>query len=387
MTINYKKELETAAKSMILVHEPDVLIKMIARTIVHRIKVSHAAILLHEKDRSTYVLDISKGKVGVKIPAGFARMDTDNPLIQFFLDSKSRKIFNGGPFLLDKAEEILSGDSDDVAKELLKGAVHQIGIYESVVCVPSYFRDELLALLMLGKKSDGSAFGQDELDFFMALASDVAMAIRNAQLFRELENELEKKKRLFFNTTVALAAAIEAKDHYTHGHTNRVTSLGLEIARKMAHQNKTYADAAFMENLHVACLLHDIGKIGVPESILNKIEPLTQDEWVKIKEHPVIGVNILQSIKELDEVILGVKYHHERYDGSGYPEGLKGEQIPVIASIIAVADAFDAMTTNRVYRAAKSREVAINEIQQLSGRQFHPLIAEVFITLCREGRI
>ncbi|RJO63544.1 MAG: HD domain-containing protein [Candidatus Omnitrophota bacterium] len=387
MTINYKKELETAAKSMILVHEPDVLIKMIARTIVHRIKVSHAAILLHEKDKSTYVLDISKGQVGVKIPAGFARMDTDNPLIQFFLTGKGKKIFNDGPFLHDKAREILNSNSDDAIKELLKGALQQMDIYESVVCVPSYFRDELLALLLLGKKSDGSVFGQEELDFFMALASDVAMAIRNAQLFRELENELDKKKRLFFNTAVAFAAAIEAKDHYTHGHTNRVTALGLEITKKMAHQNKTYAEPVFMENLHVACLLHDIGKIGVPESILNKIEPLTQDEWIKIKEHPMIGVNILQSIKELEEVILGVKYHHERYDGSGYPEGLKGDQIPIIASIISVADAFDAMTTNRVYRAAKSREVAINEIQQLRGRQFHPLITDVFITLCQEGVI
>lgn len=387
MTINYKKELETAAKSMILVHEPDMLIKMIARTIVHRIKVSHAAILLHEKDKSTYVLDISRGQVGVKIPAGFARMDTDNALIRFFLDGKGKEIFAGGPFLREKAQEVLMGSPDNEAKELLKGALHQMDIYESVVCVPSYFREELLALLLLGKKSDGSPFGRDELDFFMALASDVAMAIRNAQLFRELENELDKKKQLFFNTAVAFAAAIEAKDHYTHGHTNRVTALGLAIAKKMAHQNKTYAAAAFMENLHVACLLHDIGKIGVPEAILNKTEPLTQKEWIKIKEHPMIGVNILQSIKELEEVILGVKYHHERYDGSGYPEGLKGDQIPIIASIISVADAFDAMTTNRVYRAAKSREVAINEIRQLSGQQFHPLIVGIFVGLCQEGVI
>jgi HD-GYP domain-containing protein (c-di-GMP phosphodiesterase class II) len=256
-----------------------------------------------------------------------------------------------------------------------------------VVCIPSYFRDELLGLLFLGQKENGSKFIDEELDFFVALNSNVAMAIRNAQLFKELEYELGRKHQLFTRTTIALAAAIEAKDHYTHGHTTRVTSLSLEIAQRMGQKDKHNFNNKFMEDLHISSLLHDIGKIGVPEHILHKRSSLTVGEHNRIKEHPMIGVNILKSIKELEGVVDGVRYHHERFDGKGYPEGLKGDQIPLIASIITVADSFDAMNTDRPYRCALNKSEAINEIKNLSGRQFSPRVADTFLELCREGRI
>jgi HD-GYP domain-containing protein (c-di-GMP phosphodiesterase class II) len=386
MAIDYKKELETAAKGMILVHEPNLLAKMIARTIVHRVKVSHTAILLHEKDKNTYILNVSRGPVGLKIPQGFTRMDFDNPLIRFFRERKDKELLGDGTFVYQDGQRLLASDITPSIKELVKNVLYQMDIYGAVTCIPSYFRNELMAVLLLGKKNDGQQFGRDELDFLSALASDVAMAIRNAHLFKDLETELEKRKHLYIHTTVALAAAIEAKDDYTHGHTSRVTSLSLEIANYMARKDKKFADAKFLENLHIASLLHDIGKIGIPESILNKVEPLTNDEWKIIKEHPMIGVNILQPIKELAEAVLGVKHHHERYDGSGYPQGLKAEEIPLIAAVISVADAYDAMTTNRIYRLAKPKEVAIEEIRLLSGKQFHPEIANAFIELCRTGK-
>jgi HD-GYP domain-containing protein (c-di-GMP phosphodiesterase class II) len=189
-------------------------------------------------------------------------------------------------------------------------------------------------------------------------------------------------------TTIALAAAIEAKDNYTHGHTSRVTNLSLEIANRINQDNHDkHLDFKFFENLHIASLLHDIGKIGIPEHILNKRGSLTVGERNRIKEHPMIGVNILKPIKELEDSMLGVRYHHERFDGCGYPEGLKGEQIPLVASIISVADSFDAMTSDRPYRPALLRDKALNEIRQLSGRQFHPEVAETFLTLCKEGKI
>jgi len=216
------------------------------------------------------------------------------------------------------------------------------------------------------------------------------MAIRNAQLFKELQIELDKERRLFIHTTVALAAAIDAKDHYTHGHTSRVTNLTLEIAKKITQKYRSYSEKfneKFMENLHIASLLHDIGKIGIPETILNKEGSLNQEEKKKMQEHPSVGALILQPIKELAEPLSGVKYHHERYDGSGYPEGLKGEQIPVIALIIAVADAFDAMTTDRPYRRALSKEEAVKEIRNASGKQFDPLFASALAELCQEGKI
>lgn len=387
MTIDYKKELEAAARTMILVHEPELLIKMIARTVVQKVRVSHMGILLRQMDGDSYVMNVSSGPLGIKIPAGFARMDIDNPLIRFFREGHDKVIFNDGAITKDKITSFLNSNSDNKHKEILLMTQNQMKIFESEVCIPCYFRNDLLGLLLLGKKNDGRKFTQEELDFFIALTSDVAMAIRNAQLFQKIELELDKRNRLFIHTTIAFASAIEAKDHYTHGHTNRVTSLCLEIAKCMGQKEKKFSDKLFLENLHIASLLHDIGKIGIPEAILNKTEPLSKEEWMKIKEHPLIGVNILQPIKELQEPILGIKYHHERFDGSGYPEGLKGEQIPWIASIISVADAFDAMITTRVYRKALSKEDALNEIWQLSGKQFHPEVVGAFVELYGEGKI
>lgn len=387
MSIDYKRELESASKSMILIHDPNVLIKMIVRMIVQKVKVHHAAILLYDKEKDSYILTVSRGKTGLKIPAGYARMDRDNLLIKFFKERKDKEIFNDGVVLYEEVRKLLRKNIGSESKQLLKGILYQMEIFDSVICIPSYFHEDLLGILLLGKKKSGRNFGTDEVDFFVALASDVAMAIRNAQLFIELQEELDKKHRLFIHTTVALAAAIDAKDHYTHGHTARVTNLSLEIAQKLMQKNKKKFDNKFLENLHIAGLLHDIGKIGVPESILNKQGPLTPDERKKIEEHPLLGVTILQPIRELEESIAGVKYHHEKFDGSGYPEGLKGNKIPLIATIIAGADIYDAMITDRPYRKGLTKEAAIKEIMRVSGTQLVPQIAKTLAELYEEGKL
>jgi HD-GYP domain-containing protein (c-di-GMP phosphodiesterase class II) len=387
MAIDYKKELENAAKSMILIHDPNVLIKMIVRMIVQKVKLKHAGILLHHKEKDTYILTFSRGRLGLKIPAGFARMDADNPLVRFFRERKDRDLFNDGAMVYEEAQKLLDKDMEDDVKQLLKSALYQMEIFEAIACIPTYFRDDLLGILLMGSKQDGQRFLQEELDFLVALASDVAMAIRNAQLFKDVELELQKKNQLFIHTTMALAAAIDAKDHYTWGHISRVTDLSLMIAKVFKQKNIKAVDDKFLEHLYIAGLLHDIGKIGIPESILNKEEKLTDEERRLIKEHSLIGVKILEPIQELGDAILGVKYHHERYDGAGYPEGLKGNQIPLIASIISVADAFDAMITDRPYRRALSKEKAIEEIKSLGGQQFEPQVASVMVELYQEGKI
>jgi len=387
MAIDYKKELEIAAKNMILVHEPDVLIRMIVRMLVQKIKVNHAGILLHQPERDTYVLTVSRGPTGVKIPAGFARVDPDNALIRFFRDGASKTILPQNALIYELGQKLLRKRLDGPVKELLQKSLYQMEIFEAEVAVPTYYRDELIGIVFLGKKKNRKRFAAAEIDFFLALASDVAMAIRNARLFKELEAELNKKYRLFIHTTVALAAAIDAKDHYTHGHTSRVTTLSLAIAKKLGEKDKKISDPKFLEHLHISGLLHDIGKIGIPESILNKPAPLNEEERKKMNEHPLVGTAILQPIKELEDSILGVKYHHEKYDGSGYPEGLKGEQIPMIASIISVADTFDAMVTDRPYRKGFSKAEAIEEIKRVSGKQFDAKVATAFIELYEEGKI
>jgi HD-GYP domain-containing protein (c-di-GMP phosphodiesterase class II) len=388
MAVDYKKELESASKTMILIHDPNVLIKIVVRMIVQKVRIKYAGILLHQRDRDSYILTVSRGRLGIRIPEGFARMDTDNPLIRFFREHKDKELFHDGALVYKKAKKILSKKNiHSHLKQLLRGAVYQMEIFDAVACIPSYFRDDLLGLLLMGKKNNGREFSRSELDFFAALASDVAMAIRNAQLFKELEQELTKTHELFVHTTMALAAAVDAKDHYTRGHIGRVTDISLKIAGEFGKINKKAQDEQFLESLYIASLLHDIGKIGISEAILNKEGPLTPEERKIIQDHAIIGVKILEPIKELGEAILGVKYHHEWYDGSGYPEGLKGEQIPLIASIIAVADAFDAMTIDRPYRRARTTEEAIQEIKKQSGKQFDSQIACVLVNLYQEGKI
>jgi HD-GYP domain-containing protein (c-di-GMP phosphodiesterase class II) len=387
MAIDYKRELEGAAKSMILVHEPNTLIRMIVRLMVQKVKVIHAGILLHDDLQNTYILRVSRGPSGIRIPREFARMDYDNPLIRFFRERRDKETFGDGIIIYQTAKRLLKKKIKPQTKKILSGALYQMGILDAVVCIPSYFREDLLGILFLGRKRNGREFHRKELDFFVALASDVAMAIYNARLFKQLQDELNKRQELFIHTTIALAAAIEAKDRYTHGHTARVTYLSLEIGKKLMEQKEMRFEDGFLEHLHIAALLHDIGKIGVSEAILNKEGELTEEEREKMQMHAVIGATILHPIKELETAIQGVKYHHERYDGKGYPEGLDNGKIPIIAAIISVADAFDAITTDRPYRAALTKREAIIEIERSSGKQFHPKVVSAFLQLCEEGKI
>jgi HD-GYP domain-containing protein (c-di-GMP phosphodiesterase class II) len=388
MIIDYKKELETAARNMILVHDTELLINMTVSMIVEKAKVNHASILAYRKPEDSYVLNISRGSLGAKIPVGLARIDKENPLIIFFKHGHDEKLFKHRAVVYGELRNSLK--SNGLKKEikmLLEHVLYQMETFYAQVCVPINFRDELLGVLLLGKKESGKNFSSGELNFFIALTSHVSMAIKNAQLFKQLEAEWEKKRQLFMRTTIALAAAIEAKDNYTHGHTNRVTSLSLLIAEKISQIYQEPFNDKFLEDLQVASLLHDIGKIGIPEYILNKEGSLTDDERVMIKEHPLRGVAILKSIKELEGSLLGVKYHHERYDGLGYPEGLRGEQIPMMASIISVADSFDAMITDRPYRHRLSKGDALEEMQYLVGKQFHLRPTNALVELCREDKV
>lgn len=388
MAIDYKKELEAAARNMILVHDPDLLIKMTVRMMVNKARIAHASFFLHNKEKQAYLLTVSRGSLRKKVPLDLVVIDKDDVLIRFFRDHKTSFIFGREALLFSEAKLALKADKlKPEAKLQLAQVLYQMELLDAVVCIPSYFRDELLGLLLLGKKENNKKFVDEELDFFVALNANVAMAIRNAQLFKELEYELDRKHQLFIRTTIALAAAIEAKDDYTHGHTSRVATLSMEIVQRMGARDKKTFDSKFLENLHISSLLHDIGKIGVPEHILNKKGSLTLGERNRIKEHPMIGVNILKSIKELECAVSGVRSHHERFDGFGYPEGLKGNQIPLIASIITVADSFDAMSTDRPYRAALDKADIVKEFRSLSGRQFSPAVTDTFLELCQEGRI
>lgn len=388
MRISYRKELEKAARRMILIHRTDTLIKLIIRAVIRNLKVTHAGIFLYQKDKKVYVLTISKGKKGIKIPPGLVKLSLDSPLVKYFLDSSYR--LDGTNYLiLENIKKWLKRKKikeNTFYKSFFNQLIYVLSLIKVKVALPIFFREELLGIFVLGEKLSKKKFSLDELAFLSILSSDVAMAIRNASLFEDLRLQLEKNQKLFLQTISALAEAIEAKDRYTIGHTERVVNLSLKIAHQLRKIRRIRNWDEFEHNLKIAALLHDIGKIGVPESVLNKPASLDEKEWEFIKKHPLIGVEILSPIKDLEEVIRAIKYHHERYDGKGYPEGIKGRKIPLISAIIAVADAYDAMTSDRPYRKALSPQEAKEEIKKNKGLQFHPQVVDAFLKAFPNGK-
>lgn len=391
MRKDYRKHLEVAARQMILVRRVDTLIRLILRTILRTIQVEHAGIFLYDKQKDEYIVKVSKGDKAHKIPEGFAKVGRDNPLIQYFTDKRNIELFDQEFLLFGQIKEALEynrfkAENEEIIK-YLEQLQDELMLHQAQACIPGFFRNTLIGVLFLGNKKDGSKFTPEELGFLSVLASDVVMAIQNAWLFQDLNNQLENNKKLFLGTVTALATAIEAKDKYTSGHTERVVKYSLIIAEELSDNKDALIDDQIKENLRVAALLHDIGKIGVPESVLNKNGPLTDEEFVMIKEHPKVGINILTPIKELKDVIDGVLCHHERFDGRGYPNSLQGEDIPLIPSIIAVADTFDAMTSDRPYRKALSYDVAAAEIEKNKGKQFNPVIVDAFLRAYKNKKI
>jgi putative nucleotidyltransferase with HDIG domain len=194
----------------------------------------------------------------------------------------------------------------------------------------------------------------------------------------ELDRALNSLEGAYRSTLKALTAALETRDSETHGHSERVVSYSLRLGREYGLNSDQ------MKSLEFGSLLHDIGKIGVPDSILRKPAKLTEEEWVRMREHPVHGQQILRGIEFLQGAARVVAQHHEQWDGSGYPLGLRGEDIDICARIFAVADAFDAITSDRVYRRGKSYEAASQELDDWAGRQFDPKVVEAFHRVPKE---
>lgn len=196
----------------------------------------------------------------------------------------------------------------------------------------------------------------------------------------ELSESRRKVTNLSLQVVTTLASTIDAKDKYTNGHSIRVAKYSRELGRRMGKAPQE------LEEIYFIAMLHDIGKIGIPDAIINKTSKLTDGEYNTIKTHPGIGAEILKNISEMPNMEIGAHWHHERYDGRGYPDGLKGTEIPEIARIIAVADAYDAMTSRRSYRSALPQEVVRGEIEKGKGLQFDPQIADKMLDMINDDR-
>ncbi|MHC4084044.1 MAG: HD-GYP domain-containing protein [Planctomycetota bacterium] len=224
----------------------------------------------------------------------------------------------------------------------------------------------MVAINRIGKQD----FDSTDAQLFNSVANGCAVFIENGRLFNDL-------KTLFMGSLKALTRSIDAKDQYTRGHSERVAFISRWIAERLAEEEPL--DEEQIHRVYLAGLLHDIGKIGIDEAVLRKKGKLTEQEYECIRKHPSIGAGILREIKQMHDIVPGVLYHHERIDGKGYPGGFVGEQIPLIGKIVGLADGFDAMTSKRTYRDARSVEQALEEIKKGLGTQFDEKIARVFL--------
>ncbi|NQT47026.1 MAG: HD domain-containing protein [Candidatus Omnitrophica bacterium] len=397
---DYQAALEDASKSMIRFRKPEHLIRRVIKMIDDEVGVSHTGILLFKEGKGSYELIDSKGKGGDKIPIGYIRLQQSSPLIEIFSQRENYLLSENGALIYDDIYDLLHSEKEDpvlqkVQKVKLAKTLAQMDLLRASVCIPSYFKKTLLGVLVLGDKISREKFQREEISFFVTLANDAAMAITNAKLISSLQDKIkeiahlyEKEHKLFIHVSVALATAIDARDPYTHGHTERVTSYADAISDALADAKEAEGIKNFRESLHIAALLHDIGKIGVSDNILNKKGKLTPEEYEEVKEHSNIGAAILHPIRELgSDIIDTVRHHQERYDGSGYPAGLKGKGIPLMARIVAVADTFDALTTDRPYRERIMEELSVQVIAKGSGTQFDPDIVQAFLNAYRSGTL
>lgn len=272
--------------------------------------------------------------------------------------------------VIEAGEAVLTTNAQADPRFLAKDSVIAFNL-RSILCVPLEVRGELTGVIYADNKIREAVFGEADRSLLMAFANQAAVALENARLYNDLTNAYDQ-------TLDALIAALDARDRETEGHTRRVVLYALALGEAMGLSEEEKVD------LQRGALMHDIGKIGVPDAILLKPGPLTDEEWELMRRHPEYGLRILKDINFFRRAAEVVLAHQERYDGSGYPSGLKGEQIPLGARVFAVADALDAITSDRPYRKAQPYAVAREEIQRCSGTQFDPAVVEAFLTIKEE---
>lgn len=300
------------------------------------------------------------------------RLITNNSMPEFTEALISSGSIPGSKQLFDQlvASRLANGDLDNEG-EVLSEDDHELAALtqSQVISKPIVCADRRIGLLLAGNKC-GSDHEVTSVDTQLLDAAAVYLGafINTVAMYGE-------QRALFLGILKALTSAIDAKDPYTYGHSERVALLGSQLALACG------MDKAYAERVRIAGWVHDVGKIGVPESVLGKNGKLTDEEFEAIKLHPQIGFDILKDIAPLEDILPGVLYHHERWDGNGYPHQLRGEDIPRIGRLLTVVDAFDAMSSDRRYRSAMPRNQVLQEIANCSGKQFDPAFAEIFLTI------
>jgi len=358
--INKSIELSHSIKAIETIHEIDrailsslnqqTILEIVAAMITRLIDCNSCAITILNEEKKVLIFKAGFGRRRV------LRRDTAISL----KDTIANEVIETGRFQyisdLSDVEEL-----PPFEKRMLKEGFH------SIIRMPLRARGRLIGILSLESKRP-AAFTSKDISLLETLSNQVGIALENANLLNEFEE-------LFIGTLRAFSKIIDAKSPWTRGHSERVARYAILIGKELGLSKDQ------LRRLEVAALLHDIGKIGIPESILDKPGELTKEEYEIVKRHPEIGAEILSSIRQFEEIVPAIRHHHERYDGRGYPDGLRGEEIPLMARIIAVADAFDAMLSERPYRGALSLNSAAKEFQRNKGTQFDPQIADILLKI------
>jgi len=328
------------------------ILKMIHKTL----RVSASSVLMIDKDRSQLYFKSAVGQAQRELKT--IRLSADSGIAGWVAKNAKPVVSN----------DVANDPRFNKKIDKLTGFVTK-----SIAAVPIVTEGEIIGVIEALNKIDGFGFNKEDLEALMSIASMSAVAIDNSRTKQEI---LDAYK----STAVSLATAIDAKDPYTQGHSRRVMEYTMLAASCLPFSSTDLTAIEF------ASLLHDIGKIGIDIRILRKSEKLTPIDWVQMNRHPSIAANIIGAAPYMQKVRDLVLHHHERYDGTGYPDRLKGDEIPKGARLIAVADAFDTMTTRRSYRARISADSALNELNKHAGTQFCPLAVKAFTSTFLEHR-
>ncbi|MFH1868561.1 MAG: HD domain-containing phosphohydrolase, partial [Candidatus Omnitrophota bacterium] len=372
----YRPILKKEAERIASARDMDEFLTYLARDLSSWVRLDYVGILVWNNRKNEFILERShlRSKEKKSVSLGLS-LSKDDALVVELLRRKKFLVCSELKYYFD-TQAIRPEDRPFIAELIVH--MHRLG---AEITIPCFCEGKLLAIVNIGHKLDvEDVVTEEDLELFTSLSNNIARAVHDFILKQE-------KIELIVASQHILITAIEAKDSYTRGHTDRVAHYSSLIGKRMEKNLRPYYNG--LDNLNWAAQLHDLGKIGIPDSILLKKGALDEQQWQLIKRHTIDGIKIITPMREWlgEDVCAGVLHHHENLDGSGYPSGQKGESIHLFARIIRVADAFDAMTTDRPYRPSLLRTKAIDELKRCKGSYFDPEIVDVLVDLYNNGEI
>ncbi len=351
------ENLTEISRTLAMTLDMDAVLHLIIQKAMALLHCQSASLLLVDHEHRELVFKVALG------PAGSVLSDQRLPLDTGFAGYVVR---TGQPLIVNDVQ------NDTRYYRTIEQSTAQT--ISSILCMPLIKSEQVLGVIEVMNKSDGAPFDDEDRNSLAAFALQSTLALENARLYSEL-------KEAFTDTVRVITNAIEARDEYTAGHSDRVNKIAQEIGRELGWSRER------IETLEIGALLHDIGKIGVSDAILHKPGGLTREEYADMKQHPVVGAKVLEKVNALRPVLPYILYHQEHYDGRGYPFGLAGSAIPIEGRLLGVVDAFDAMISNRSYRAGMTIRQALEELVRHRGTQFDPDIVDALVRVASSGRL